>query len=193
MGFLDQSHYDIVLVQETKLRVSSEYVTPNWICVGSGTESQKHAGVMILIRKSITNVREVRHDSIIPGRLLRVRFALGNDSCKLSVICAYQHAWNPKDPNILAKREEFWYKLSHCIGGIPYREHLVVGGDLKCSAHRHCFPTLAMARVPYPLNGPRIPMLRTQLCPHIPGCPQYVGYTRQKSAHFCVRQAPSTT
>ena len=43
MGFLDQSHYDVVLVQETKLRVDSEYVTTNWICVGSGTESQKQA------------------------------------------------------------------------------------------------------------------------------------------------------
>ena len=131
MGFLGQSHYDIVLAQETKLRVNSEYVTPNWICVGSGTDTQKHAGVMILVRKTITNVQEVRHDTIIPGRLLRVRFPLGKDSCKLSVICAYQHAWNPKDPNIFAKREAFWHKLSHCIGGIPYREHVVIGGDLN--------------------------------------------------------------
>ena len=131
MGFLDQSQYDIALVQETKLRVDSEYVTPNWICVGSGTESQQHAGVLILIRKSLTNVREVRHDTIIPGRLLRVRFPLGNDGCKLSVVCAYQHAWNPKDSNILAKREEFWHKLSQCVGSIPYREHLVLGGDLN--------------------------------------------------------------
>ena len=89
MGFLDQSHYDVVLVQETKLRVDSEYVTTNWICVGSGTESQKQAGVMVMIRKAITNVAEVRHDTVIPGRLLRVRFPLGNDGCKLSVICAY--------------------------------------------------------------------------------------------------------
>ena len=74
MGFLDQSHYDVVLVQETKLRVDSEYVTSNWICVGSGTESQKQAGVMVMIRKAITNVAEVRHDAVIPGRLLRVRF-----------------------------------------------------------------------------------------------------------------------
>ena len=74
MGFLDQSHYDVVLVQETKLRVDSEYVTTNWICVGSGTESQKQAGVMVMIRKSITNVAEVRRDAVIPGRLLRVRF-----------------------------------------------------------------------------------------------------------------------
>ena len=131
MGFLDQSHYDVVLVQETKLRVDSEYVTTNWICVGSGTESQKQAGVMVMIRKSITNAAEVRRDAIIPGRVLRVRFPLGNDGCKLSVVCAYQHAWNPKDAHIMVKREEFWFKMSQCVGSIPYREHLVLGGDLN--------------------------------------------------------------
>ena len=78
MGFLDQSHYDIALVQETKLREDSEYTTPTWICVGPGTTAQKHAGVMILIRRSITHVHEVRHDAVIPGRLLRARFPLGS-------------------------------------------------------------------------------------------------------------------
>ena len=131
MGFLDQSHYDVVLAQETKLRVDSEYVTSTWIRVGSSTESQKQAGVMVMIRKAITNVGEVRHDEVIPGRLLRVRFPLGNDGCKLSMICAYQHAWNPKDANIMVKREEFWYKMSQCVGNVPYREHLVLGGDLN--------------------------------------------------------------
>ena len=131
MRFLDQSHYDVALVQETKIRVDSEYVTSNWICVGSGTESQKQAGVMVMICKAITNASEVRHDAVIPGRLLRVRFPLGNDGCKLSVICACQHAWNPKDANIMVKREEFWYKMSQCVGSVPYREHLGLGGDLN--------------------------------------------------------------
>ena len=49
----------------------------------------------------------------------------------LNVICAHQHAWNPKDVHILEKRSEFWHKKAHCIGGIPYREILVVGGDLN--------------------------------------------------------------
>ena len=128
MGFLDQSHYDIVLIQETKLRDDSEYTTPTWICVGSGTTAQKHAGVMILIRRSITHAHEVRHDAVIPGRLLRVRFPLGATGRLLSVICAYQHAWNPKDIHILEKRSEFWHKMAHCIGGIPYRETLSYWG-----------------------------------------------------------------
>ena len=131
MGFLDQSHYDIALILETKLRDDSEYTTPTWICVGSGTTAQKHAGVMILIRRSITHAHEVRHDAVIPGRLLRVRFPLGATGRLLSVICAYQHAWNPKGTHILEKRSEFWHKMAHCIGGVPYRETLVIGGDLN--------------------------------------------------------------
>ena len=31
----------------------------------------------------------------------------------------------------MVKREEFWYKMSQCIGSIPYRENLVLGGDLN--------------------------------------------------------------
>ena len=116
LGFLDQSHYDVVLVRETKLRVDSEYVTSNWICVRSGTESQKQAGVMVMIRKAITNVGEVRHDAVIPGRLLRVRFPLRNDGCKLSVICAYQHAWNPKDANIWRKEKSSGIKCRNAWG-----------------------------------------------------------------------------
>ena len=49
----------------------------------------------------------------------------------LSIVCAYQHAWAPRDSRILDKRSDFWQKLTRCIGGIPQREMLVVGGDLN--------------------------------------------------------------
>ena len=147
MGFLDQSHYDIVLTQETKLRDDSEYTTPTWICVGSGTTAQKHAGVMILIRRSITHAHAVRHDAVIPGRLLRVRFPLGATGRLLSVICAYQHAWNPKDAHILEKRSEFWHKM------------------LMFSS-LHSTPASGMEREPFPRNGPRMPKLCTHSYPH---------------------------
>ena len=73
MSFLDQSHYNIALIQETKLQNDSEYTTPQWICVGSGTPAQRHAGVLILIRRALTDVAAVRHTAVVPGRLLPVR------------------------------------------------------------------------------------------------------------------------
>ena len=75
VSFLDQSHYDIALIQETKLQNDSEYTTPQWICVGSGTPAQRHAGVLILIRRALTDVAAVRHTAVVPGRLLRERRA----------------------------------------------------------------------------------------------------------------------
>ena len=129
MGFLDQSHYDVALIQETKLKADSEYTTPQWICVGSGS-IVKHAGVMILIRRTLTNATEVRHDAIMPGRLLRVRFPLGASNRMISVVCTYQHERAPKDAHILDKRTS-GRSQSRCIAAVPQREMMVVGGDLN--------------------------------------------------------------
>ena len=96
MGFLDQSHFDVALLQETKLRDDSEYTTRNWICIGSGTPAQKHAGVMILIRRTLTCLQDVKYEAILPGRLLRARFPFGATGRMLSIVCAYQHAWAPR-------------------------------------------------------------------------------------------------
>ena len=96
MGCLDQSHYDVALIQETKLRADSEHTPPQWICVGSGSIAQKHAGVMILIRRTLTNATEARHDhartafarTLSPGclqphdqRSLRVSTCVGPKRC----------------------------------------------------------------------------------------------------------------
>ena len=60
LHFLDTSMYNLVLLQKTKWVHDSEYRTPNWICVGSGDPKQKHAGVMVMIRRSITVAEEVK-------------------------------------------------------------------------------------------------------------------------------------
>ena len=113
------------------MSTDTEYCTDKWICIGSGTAQQKHAGVMALISKAITHEAEVKHDTIVPGRLIRVRFPVGKLNNVVSVLSAYQHAWNPKDPQILNKRLDYWHKLGQCLNGIPRREHLVIGGDLN--------------------------------------------------------------
>ena len=74
MEFLDQSHYDIVLIQETKLRrVHDSHMDLRWLrhhcpetCWCHDTDSALNK----------TNAHEVRHDAVIPGRLLRVRVPL---------------------------------------------------------------------------------------------------------------------
>ena len=107
----------------------SEYRTPNWVCIGSGDSKQKHAGVMVLIRRSITVAEEVKYECDLPARLLRVRFPVGANF--VNVVCAYQHAWNHKDRTVLDKRAAFWKKLDCCIHRIPNREILILGGDLN--------------------------------------------------------------
>ena len=123
MHYLDTVAYDIVLLQETKMSTDTEHCTDKWICIGSGT--------MVLVSKAITHEAEVKHDTIAPGRLIRVRFPVGKLNNVVSVLSAYQHAWNPKDPQILNKRLDYWHKLGQCLNGIPRREHLVIWGDLN--------------------------------------------------------------
>ena len=70
LHFLDTSMYNLVLLQETKWVHDSEYKTLNWICIGSGHSKQKHAGVMIMIRRSITVAEEVKYECDLSARLL---------------------------------------------------------------------------------------------------------------------------
>ena len=80
MHFLDKSHFTVALIQESKWGHDSEHSTDNWICIGSADPKQKHAGVMIWVRKSLTSPEEIKYEAIVPGRLLRVRFPLGNST-----------------------------------------------------------------------------------------------------------------
>ena len=83
------------------------------------------------IRRTIAVAAEVRYEAVTPGRLLRVRFPLGDTYRMPNVLCAYQHAWVPKEPQTLDKRQGFWHHLNRCIADVPHRELLVGGGDLK--------------------------------------------------------------
>ena len=129
MHFLDKSHFTVALIQESKWGHDSEYSTDNWVCVGSADPKQKHAGVMIWVRKSLTSPKEIKYEAIVPGRLLRVRFPLGQQY--VSAICIYQCAWHNKDPKLVQKRHGIWQALDRCVRSVPQRELLIAGGDLN--------------------------------------------------------------
>ena len=118
MCYLEQKDFDVVLLQETRYNFDSEYETSCWMCVGSGTAAQKHAGVMVLINRRITKATEVKHEAVVRGRLLRVRFPIGQGG-------------------FAAKRHRVWHKISQCIRSIPSREMLVLGGDLNTQVYPH--------------------------------------------------------
>ena len=129
LHFLDNSCYNVALIQETQWIHDSEYSTPRWFCLGPGDPKQRHAGVMILIRKSMTRGEDIKYECNLAAEILRARFPIGNQY--VNVISAYQHAPNHTDKRILDKRAGFWRRLETCIRGIPNRELLVIGGDLN--------------------------------------------------------------
>ena len=149
MRFLDESHFAVALIQESKWGHDSEHSTDNWTCIGSADPKQKHAGVMIWVRKSLTRPEEIEYEAIVPGRLLRVRFPLGQQY--VSAICVYQYAWHNKDPKLAQRRHGIWQALDRCIRSVPLRELLIAGGD---------FNTQVSPQPPY--VGPGTGMLRIE-------------------------------
>ena len=129
LHYLDESRYTIALIQESKWSHESEYSTANWICVGPVDSKQKHAGVMVWVRKDLTSPEDIKYETYIPGRILRVRFPLGQQY--VSAVCVYRHAWNNKDPKLLQKRLHLWQALDKCVRAIPQRELVIAGGDLN--------------------------------------------------------------
>ena len=92
----------------------------NWVCLGSADPKQKHAGAIVWIRKSLTNPEDIKYETVIPGRIMRVRFPIGQQY--ISMIIAYQHAWNLKDHKLTHKRHTFWQALDSCTRKVPQRE-----------------------------------------------------------------------
>ena len=80
LHYLGESHYTIALIQESKWSHDSECSAAKWICVGTVDPKQKFAGVMVWVRKDLTNPEDVKYEAYIPGRLLRVRFPLGHNT-----------------------------------------------------------------------------------------------------------------
>ena len=77
----------------------------------------------------VTSPEEIKYEAIVSGRLLRVRFPLGQQY--VSAICIYQYAWNNKDPKLVQKRHGIWQALDRCVRSVPQRELLIAGGDLN--------------------------------------------------------------
>ena len=127
MCWLEQSSVDILLVQESHWGFEREWTSPNFTLIHSGSQEHRHGGLLTIVRKTLSDPQEIRHSSIIAGRLQHVRIPIGNIS--LDIFNVYQHVYNSAKPDTLTKREQLWRALSKSLGQLPKRNHLLVGGD----------------------------------------------------------------
>ena len=95
---------------------------------GQGKEDAV-AGLLTMISTRLTKAGDVQHSAIHNGRLLHVRFPIGQ--VHVDVLNWYQYAVSDAD-GIYDKRHQLLMRLQKSVAGMPQRNTLLVGGDFNC-------------------------------------------------------------
>ena len=130
--WLSCHYYDIVVVQETFWKFSSQWEDSRYLYVHSGFQKigRGEGGVLVVISRKLTDPTHVRYHEVVPGRLLRVHFPLsGNPDQTVDILGLYQYAWTSKAN--LQSRHDLWMKLSQTLHQTSARSLLLVMGDFN--------------------------------------------------------------
>ena len=121
---------DIIVLTETRWCFCSEWQSPKWHFIHSGTQSDKADGILILIRRQFCAADQIGLAECIPGRLLHLRIHF--QAKAMDIVAGYQFVDN-KTTLCMTHRKQWWQKLSQCLGQLPSRNSFVMLGDLNCS------------------------------------------------------------
>ena len=119
----------VVCLQETLWRHSNEWLTDEWICIHDHDPQHRRASMLTMISRKWASSESISRKSHIPGRLLQVRFPVGD--VHADVLNCYQTPWNTRTckQTLLSKRETFWLALTQAVQGIPRRNYVIALGD----------------------------------------------------------------
>ena len=128
-----ESRPNIVLIQESHWRFTSEYRHGNWLAYHNGVSegsADRYAGLLTLIRVPGVSPEQVRVHNVLQGRLTHVRIDFPTRN--VDILHVYQHAAST-DPSrtIKDKRRRLFNRLDTLIHSMPGRNLLVVGGDFN--------------------------------------------------------------
>ena len=127
------SAVDILLLQETHWSQSSEWQDEEWFFVHSAASKCRSGGVLVGVRREKVDVHTLKWSELVPGRLLHVRGTLEGTPCDiLNVYQKVRVAGSDEEvQRNLAERAMVWRQLFRCLGGLPYRNLVLVAGDLN--------------------------------------------------------------
>ena len=128
----NHQHIQVVCLQETHWKHNHEWQTEDWLCVHDHDPHHTYAGVLILISKRIATSSQIRTKSAHSGRILQVRFLVGDTH--VDIINCYQVPWNTRGrkQTLLAKRDSVWRALETTLSACPQRNLVCVMGDFNC-------------------------------------------------------------
>ena len=128
--WIDCQRLDVLMLQETHWRHTSEWTTENYYVLHSGAGSG-HAGLLCMISKDLCAMHDLSWQEVIPGRLLHFRIH-GRDR-DLDFINIYQHI-HARDR--MDDRHHLWMALQTLLTRFPKRNHLTILGDWNTSLRK---------------------------------------------------------
>ena len=126
-----QPHVNVVCLQETHWKHTSEWLTERWICVHDHDPKHTYAGLLTLISRKLVSSEDVRTVSHVPGRVLQVRFPLAG--VHVDILNCYQLPWNTRGcrQQLLERRAKIWNAVEQAVESVPQRNLLCVMGDFN--------------------------------------------------------------
>ena len=121
-----------------------KWQTDDHFMIHSGNSNRK-AGILIMIDRSFANAQAIRTHAHIPGRMVQIRI---DTEPAIVVFALYQLVWGDSSAgeDLQRRREEVWSALHSAVRGTPWRAQLIIAGDFNTP----CLPEPSLA-------GPGIP------------------------------------
>ena len=131
ISLLERQNISVAHIQETHWSFSSTWSTDSFHCIHSGATKKGTAGVLTLIRKDLCKSTQIKFQHVVPGRLLLVRFPMGQTF--LNLINVYQiFVQHPdKEDSLQFQRSQLLHHLDCLIQSIPRRHLLLISGDFN--------------------------------------------------------------
>ena len=128
--WIECQNLDIIMLQETHWKHTSEWVTGNYYAIHSGC-GESRSGLLSLVSKKLCTMDDLSWQEVIPGRLMHLRVH-GRDR-DLDFLNVYQHIHHP---DRMEDRAQLWTALQSVIANCSKRNHLTLLGDLNTSMRR---------------------------------------------------------
>ena len=138
----DEKDYDVIMIQETKRRFSSQFNFSEYHALHSGTADQRHQGCLRLIHKRCCKAEDVRWSPTLGGHLLYARFP--HKQKHVDIVNLHQHCWNNASGIEQLTVKRVGHKL---CSACTYLEYLDIGRRFQhalriprrlCGSRHHC-------------------------------------------------------
>ena len=135
LAWLRTQPHKIIALQETHWQTEGVFDVEGWHCISSGsTKDDRYSGVMVLISSSVAGPSDIRHATLIPGRLLHVKVSrASNTNAAIDILAVYQHVWRShmsvEDNHRF--RKEVWAEVSKTLSGLSARNTVAILGDFN--------------------------------------------------------------